>query len=672
MDCSNMDSRFTKRIRSCDYESLSSYIARVCKANEYDINDLIRLISFNEDSKRSLSVKLKDIDLLASLKINIVKLAHLVNKDEDILLRMTFLPIIIRNSDSVELDLWTSRYLSNCLNTTERYFCPECLKEFKAYNLLWQVKDIKICNFHNVLLQSSCTNCGTLIPYFFESLTSCQCPNCSYDLIQSDKEIVTNEDFIERQYKIYKNWDFLLRENRPLCKTILGYSLLQSLALKLLFVASKDRSCFDIGNIYYFKKSYVKKLLRAIYNSGFKFQIRLEVILSLLSNLCISVEDFMLISVTDSFIENIFKKIDSNSIKLLGNCISPWCKSFGSNKSMQRVSQYKLYTEKYEMGSVCTGCMMKYGYSRTNGDWESIDNEVQLIWNKIKPLIEQELTRKEIERTLNLNKDLVNKMYGYILQYKLIKNIEQNYKPKTKCENLVECFKILYESSGSMQRVSSKKFGWSMQDYYYYLADKEVQQYLIFETYKSRKKDTELKPANYELWQAKVNDAITECLDSNIKITQKAIMNILNCSGSVIRRNKLAAIIEDAKEMQHNLSISKQENAYIALVNEYIKSRSLQQSELTIKEIYKNINFYEKRIKNIYPNLTLFIKQKVEEYNLVCKQNKDQIYWDSIIKAIEQIKCEGFYISYKRISDLVDISEHILCKYYKDFINLHR
>jgi hypothetical protein len=651
---------------------LSSYIARICKDNKYKANDLIRLIAFSEDFKRGLSIKLKDIDLIAPSKIDIKKLAYIVNLEEDTLLRMTFLPIILKISNDDKIGLWSSRYVTNCLNTRERRFCPACLKQFKAYNLLWQVTEIKICNIHNVLLQSRCPSCDAPIPYFFEDLTSCQCPKCAYDLKQSDKEVITHDDYLEKQYKIYKDWNCLLHDNKPLYKMLSGYSLLQSLSLKLLFIASEDRSCFDISHIYYFKKSYIKKLLRVIYNSDFKFQIRLEVILDLISNICMSIADFILIDVTDSFIRSIFKKVDSNSIRSLGNCISPWCKSFSTDKSMQRVYQYRLYNEDYEMGSVCTGCMMKYGYSRANGKWEAFDNEVQLLWDKVNPLFEHGIGKKEIERRLNINRDLLNKVYGYMLQYNLIKNAKQNYKPKIKYGNLVKYFKLLYESPGSMQKVAYKKFGWSIQDYYYYFADKKVQHYLIFETYKSRKKDASLKPANYESWQTKVEDAITECLEKNIKITQEAVMNILNCSGSVIRRNKLSNIIEDAKKKQSTLAISEQEDKYIILVDKYIESRALQLGDLTSKEIYKNINLYEKRIKSIYPDLSLIIKQRVEEYNLMRKQYKNQQCCNLIVKAIEQIKNEGMYASYKRISNLTDVSEHLLLKYYKNFIILHR
>lgn len=75
-------------------------------------------------------------------------------------------------------DMTLLQFLGELIQNKYRKYCSMCLNHLIAYKLIWQVKDIYICDIHQIHLQNSCQKCLKKLPYAHESLGSGMCPYC--------------------------------------------------------------------------------------------------------------------------------------------------------------------------------------------------------------------------------------------------------------------------------------------------------------------------------------------------------------------------------------------------------------------------------------------------------------------------------------------------------------
>lgn len=68
-------------------------------------------------------------------------------------------------------------------------FCPECLRQFGGYMLIWKIPSVQICDKHRCLLQHLCPTCGSELSS--EPLPSAltECPNCQAKLETAPREV---------------------------------------------------------------------------------------------------------------------------------------------------------------------------------------------------------------------------------------------------------------------------------------------------------------------------------------------------------------------------------------------------------------------------------------------------------------------------------------------------
>lgn len=154
----------------------------------------------------------------------------------------------------------------NYIEVKIRKFCVDCLLEKISYNLIWQIKNISICNRHNKLLSANCNSCGRFQPYLSDSLYKGSCYFCNEPLtsLTNRSHVVESDSKIQHNRKCYTNWEFLL--NSDLSSLIeIHPDKSKALAIRLFFLLhQKEDPVFSIGAIEYLSKDFRYRLLKFI------------------------------------------------------------------------------------------------------------------------------------------------------------------------------------------------------------------------------------------------------------------------------------------------------------------------------------------------------------------------------------------------------------------------
>ena len=114
-------------------------------------------------------------------------------------------------ADSIErltleknLSALTLLYFRDCLSSKEllhktKSWCPDCHEEWRSTDktiyepLLWSFRDVRVCAYHNQLLQTTCFNCGRHIPWLHSKSRIGYCPYCDRWLGSSNDTRKTHE-----------------------------------------------------------------------------------------------------------------------------------------------------------------------------------------------------------------------------------------------------------------------------------------------------------------------------------------------------------------------------------------------------------------------------------------------------------------------------------------------
>lgn len=644
-------------------ELLSSYLIRSANENSYNLHKLLKnIITYKHSKKVAYKSIIFYLDCYPESIIDVDKLAFILSLNKDTVISMTFTYAIKKldlDGASVIANLKGNFLLSTYLEKYSRRFCPICLSEKRIYKTIWQINEIDVCEKHHIKLISTCSKCNIGIPYVHEAMSYCQCPNCGMDLSKSEVETVECEE-LKTQRKIYDDWHFLLSKSTELVKPLNKFSKRQSLAIMLLFLANGNNVEFSgFDNVSGIKPYYAKKLFELANGKESNRRILLSVILSILRKKDLSIDEFSQTSVPNRFIKSLFKSEQAKEYTI-GPCLSPWCSCYGTTQSMKTVNDYRFYCEKYILGSVCTSCYIKYGYDRNTCQWQSIDGEIEKI-TEIWQLLKVGLSRAEIVTQLKIGRDFVYKVFGYLVHNKLVNGDEvKKYVMPPNDDELVSKFKIIYESNGNMAANAYKMYGWSVSLFYYYLADKRVQDYLLFEAYQTRKKSFVELPCNNEAWKEKAIRAINYCVDNGIEITHDSISERMGCSVATLRRNGLLALISEEKQKQRQKKTKLEIQQFITQSNIFLAERAEQGARVTCTAVYEYIGQYDKRIRKYYRAFAEWTTEKVEKHNKIIYLQKIQKYKDKISTAIMELHYTNKKIDKKNIAEMCNISESYL------------
>lgn len=475
--------RCTIRPKPKPGESLTSFVMRIAELNCLSFIDVWR--HFNSAFQK---VHMKDaiqLDLHYKRVINLKHLKNITGLTDQYLSTMSLSKLFEKFHGDLDISLQTREFMMGLFMTNTRRYCSKCLKEGNYYKLSWQISELTLCELHGVELTSTCNYCLKEQPYIWKGMVNVRCNYCNNSLtFEKTNEIISNDVSIE-QNRIQQDWGFILNPEKPLIP-ILSDSNKLSIAVSLLYLNNKSNISNQGLQTYEYGK-----LSRFVRGKGEPYSLTLMLILKVIRSLQVSVEDYSKIIILEHE-RNRLKETDfQKKGVVLGPCLSPWCNSFGQNDLMTitNFTSPKLYINKtyYIDVRICLGCYLRYGNNKESGIWEECDQVINIGYEKIRPLINENKSLNSIQVHLKLTQYIVIRFLGYMCYHRLI-NFEalSRYVTYNKPNNLVSCFEKLSHMGKSVYHSARHTFGWSSIEYWYYHSTPEVQRYLYFDLKRDR------------------------------------------------------------------------------------------------------------------------------------------------------------------------------------------
>jgi hypothetical protein len=278
----------------------------------------------------------------------------------------------------------------------------------------------------------------------------------------------------------------------------------------------------------------------------------------------ITLQQFSSVKVPKGYAETVLNEFKDET---LGECLAPWCESYGTNETMKKTEIFYLNFTNYKLASVCTECFIKYGYNRKNGKWEEIGTRIESL-QAIGELLQRGYTCPGVREVYKYGIDSIYEAAGYLLYHRLLPEaIQQNLLSKVDCHDLKQHFVELVHSTGSynkktIKQAAKRAFGWTIMQFYYYFAFPEVQNYFIFEARLDLASDQ-------KAILVEVDGKIKYYLKNNKKISIKAIKQDLGYDLDIFIRRGLNKAIKQAREKQ----IQVYEEQLWNVVNEFVDNR---------------------------------------------------------------------------------------------------
>lgn len=494
------------------------------------------------------------LDAIPSYILDMSKLTILLGLQKSDIESHTFIPIYHKFLDECNENVHRELGITQIVNHTERRFCPECLKE-GVFKLHWQINDVEICDIHDFKLQTKCNKCNLSQPYLNrDTLVKQVCFNCGQSLARITVSRVNDSDYIEKQKLLIRNYQYLINPNNILVNSINGVNKEQSLAITLLYIMNGMKNEFNRTNLNNaFSERTVRRIIEIARGIRLSGKLTIRKFFEVFNKLSIDISYLRMIKVPNEFIKSInhYYVITSDTA---GNCLAPWCKSYGMNNSMEKVkhSRYFKRRNEYLKAFVCTNCYMKYGYSKSDANWYAADNKIRLIEEFIR-FYPSETSIKKNSEYLKISREAFYDLLGYSCTYKLLpKEINDNNSFAYSPDLIVADFEQLVQGKGQLLRKAQQKHNWTIREYYYYFNSPDIQYYLQFNAHKEKLVD------KIEDFEVKVDIELKKCLENNVEITVNHIASILNTTKRTLKKYGLSEKILKVAEKQ-KINMLKQE-----------------------------------------------------------------------------------------------------------------
>ncbi len=607
-----MAGRYTIRPQIEDGESLTSYIFRLAKKNACDYNRVVSPLNNTKDHVRDRCFRL---EIIKEDKLNFFELCRRVNKSVEDIHSMTFWPVVQNwltpGYYSREQLL---QMLSSLIQTIVRFYCPQCLAEKKYYKLMWQVKEIEICDEHLCRLQSRCPECQKEQPYLADSLMTAQCKYCGSFLttINATREGEQLPDYITDQKRRYSNWRYMMGKNNRMVGDIQGVPAKKQIAIALMYCAQMPEDTYNFETLKHtLRDDYIHRLKRFINDQDSPQYVTLQKLLQILNSLKMSVQCFSQVKVPRSFINSII----TNSVTTREYiCLTPWCSYYGTDITMNRIPHCfhtVMKKIKYYNVHVCTTCYMKYGVVSHKGQWEQIGNDIEYL-EALRKLMSSGLSYSQMAKHLRITPVILYKYIGYLLQHKLLeKEYIEALTPKEVPNNLVERFKQLVILPGATLTNAKKLYGWGPIELSFFRADVAVQNYLIFESRCDKPRYSRIAK---ERWRINVEKELEHFKTEDKDISIKYIAAALNCSTILLGQYGLRELIEQARNAQRVDRLLQVEKDAKEKITAFLNSSFHNNKDITTQEIYLFINIRRNYVAEYLPELAEWVKQQLSSY----------------------------------------------------------
>ncbi|MCU6794858.1 TniQ family protein [Paenibacillus sp. WQ 127069] len=615
--------------------SLSSYLFEICAS--LGRGEVFIWKSFHCGSKFTLRQKQiykLDYDFAT---IHFERLSELTKCSTEQLQNLTFFPLYHKFFDNPYADYVRAMVMiQKEIVKNYRKYCPLCLNNEKGFNLLWQIKGFRMCLEHKVELQNSCPHCKQTILYHDNVLRLRRCPHsdCRGWLTECSSRI-TELEVLNEQSQLYHLWSFFLDPKKVLTKRVTTFSMEQSLAIKLLYVAQGFSEIYDRSKQIGISNPIAKSLTSFVRGNRAVKKVTLQLIVTIIRTRQLNIEQFAELEVPLSFVNTIYAEKKNEAS---GFCLAPWCKEYRKKQSMilikKRVEPRRANL-RYPNYYVCISCFLRYAYRPDNQMWNEVDNRIENV-KMVRKLANKGLSKIEISRQLEINFYKVSEIIGYLAFRNLLDpSIENDYKPDVTPGNLAELFEMVQCDITTFPEKRFKKykerFGWSLTEYSYFYANDTVQRFFL------NKQSNLKKPiAKFNAIEKKANQVLQELIRSELRLSYEQTAAALECSESTLRAHGLSNIIEQAKSKQKSLHLHQEEKKLRGKVDHFILNAK-DSEPLLLKEVFKTLGHQRDYIKNKYPGLLNYINGKVNTHNEIFQKRAWENKREEVKAAVQEV-----------------------------------
>lgn len=658
--------KFTVRPKIKPEESFSSYMVRIGSMNFIRYEEIYRTIktgSFKNFDQRYNYY----LDAMPSYILDMSKLTTLLQLQKSDIEAHSFVPIYKKIMDECNEKSHSKLGVTQFINQKTRSFCPECIKD-GIFKLHWQINDIVVCEIHNIRLQTKCDFCDLEQPYLNrDTLIKGICFNCGHQLKKNHVNKVADSKYIEKQKILISNYQFLINPNNILVNNISGLDRERSLAITLLYIMNGEKREFERNNI---QSSYSDRAVRRIVEiaRGIKSDGNLTIskFFEIFNELDIDISYISKIHVPNQFVKSLYHYYVIIS-DTAGYCMSPWCKSYGANSSMEKVKRSKYFRgrNEYLKTFVCTSCYMKYGYRKNDAQWVAADNKIDRIKEFIQYYPKETMIKKNREH-FKISLEAFYDLLGYSCIYKLLPRelIDTNSFVYSKKHILAE-FEQLVQSGGQLFKQAQKNYRWTIGEFYYYLNLPEIQNYIHLDAYKENLVD---KTAELE---EKVGSELSNCLENNVEITVNYVASKLKTTKKTLKKYGLSEKIMKVAEQQKTTKQKQEKRVLYEKVKEFCNQKIKDNTPVLSKELYQYLGCSHTYLMNNHPDLYKYIIKQVavdrERIRQIKLEQYKQDLKDAIIEIIHQKKLA---LNQKNILEKANLTDNVYSHYpeLKDFI----
>ncbi|MDC3414768.1 TniQ family protein [Terrihalobacillus insolitus] len=658
----SIKNKFTIRPRLFEGESVTSYLVRVAHANQISFSELWKIVK--KGDKYSVNrYYANKFDLYPNDLIDIKLLSKLLNMPNKILESHTFEPFI-----SLFYPGASGRMsFSTDINLKHRKYCKSCLRETGVFKLIWQVKEITICDIHLTRLESICGKCGCVQPYLPEYSGYFKC--CCGELLFNGLEKKEQEgDLLSKQLRIYRDWNYLisLQTHKNIKPNI--QKIKRKIAITLLYLTFSGGNSIASRKNKYLTRNQVKKMVK-IAKNDLNNSVVLNGLLKPMRVLNLEITELRGISVPFSYIKFILgkKKVENSKPR----CKTPWCQSFGRRSSMRnlrRISngRYIPKINLFRQHHICTDCWIQIGIDKNKGEWTEVNLSIPLLM-KILELVESGLSVNRISKKLKLEYYKIVKYLGYLYRFNMIQNNNTMKKDIKSNEilgaNLVSYFlelKPFWKNYQTLFRRASKIFGWSPLETFYYYWSPVIQQLLYLEMNMPT-----INVKNRIGLVEDVKNVLNNVEETNSEITVEEVAAAIEVNENVLYYHSLSDLVRDTNKRIRSIRKSNEEDHIVKKINEFVAEKKNKRRQIFKKDIYKYLGKSPSYINKNYPNLQSSIHDIAENSKL-----EQKVIREENIKEIihDNIRSYG-RLDLNVVSDMLGITEESLKNGYYRLIN---
>lgn len=662
-------SRITTRLKIIKGESLSGYLIRTSRVNGIKpqrlFNYICKELNIETNNIRSWSSIGYKLDLYPEVIMDINNLEKLVVKSLSSLRGLTLRSVFRKFFDN---PIEYKTVSGTGIFRYNRFFCPECLKQYGVYMLHWQIRDIEVCHKHLIKLRSNCPMCHKEQPYVTDKLAYYRCVYCNsllFDENQTEVKLDDSEMIIKEKRKL-EDWVFLINPNTTLFSTIKQFGERKSLVILSLFIDQCMRETFTTLAIDFFDKKSVYVMLHFIRGNAKNPSFSIISFLQLIRYKGLRINEISYIDVPPKFVDSLYKK----NAKETGPCLSQWCQYYLSGKMIQQIEERYCRQKSHLKVSVCTGCFMTFGYNKKHNQWEMIDNKIAKYLSTVKQMIESERSNYYIRTELNLSNNDVNWIITYLINHQLISSkYVEKYNIPIIPEDILNYFDVLIYTEGEMKKNAKKIFKWGRFQFYYYYTLPQVQKYLLLEVNVTRRV-SKGKGYKKEMITDKIITIMEQLMNDGISINHNEIALRLNMSTAILSFYNIGNIIREFKHIQKNKKLCEQQKELRDSITNFLNDRKLIKQRILKKEVYDYIKIKQRWIEYNIPQLNTFIRDALTKCNKqimlsIMKDNKNKIR-ENIIEYSKQ----GINLTIRKLEGMLGKPEDYIHKNkeLKDFV----